>query len=192
MQAFQCSHFKSVALGVEISGLRLKRAGKQELRLMKKCCSSKIRFRFVSKWDCKLFKIHSVRAMRCEMTGALCWDATCRGVTASLSQAQAGLEPELCVSHADYWLFCSVAALSLTWRLPAISGLTLKMNKQHSEFEGQMRSFSLWLSLKHPPVPGLLAGLLKQIHCCKIPWSCQNGVFSINSWFRSMNIWQLG
>lgn len=27
---------------------------------------------------------------------------------------------------------------------------------------------------------------------CKIPWSCQSGVFSISSWFCSMNIWQLG
>lgn len=56
-------------------------------------------FHFVSKWNWKLFKICSLRTMRCVMTRGLCWDATYIGVTASLIQAQAGLEPGLCISH---------------------------------------------------------------------------------------------
>ena len=97
------------------------------------------------------------------MTRALCWDATCTGVTASLIQAQTGLEPGLHISHVDYWFFWAAVEFSLTRHLQAISVLTLTMNKQHSGFAGQMKSFSLWLLLKHPPLLGLLAGFLKYI-----------------------------
>lgn len=68
-------------------------------------CSSKIHFHFVSKWSCKFFKIHSLRMMRCVKTRVLCWDATSRGVTASLIQQQAGLELGLCIDHNGYQLF---------------------------------------------------------------------------------------
>lgn len=94
------------------------------------------------------------------MTKALCWDAMRIGVTAPLIQAQAGLEPGLHISHVDYWLFSATAEFSLTWHPQAISVLTLMMNKQRSDFAGQMRSFSLWLLLKHSPLLGLLAGFL--------------------------------
>lgn len=99
--------------------------------------------------------------MRWVMTRAPSWDAPRIGITASLLQAQAGLEPGLRISRVDYWLFWAAVEFSLTWHLQAISVFTLMMNQQHSDFSGQMRSFFLWLLLKRLPLLELLAGFLK-------------------------------
>lgn len=60
--------------------------------------------------------------------------------------------------HVGYWLFWATAEFSLTWHLQGIAVLSLMTSKQHSDFPGQMRFFSLWLLLKCPHLLGLLAG----------------------------------
>lgn len=125
-------------------------AGKQGLYPMKRCCSSETHFHFVSKWRCKLFKIHSLRMMRGVKTGysvgmrrsevsLLPWFSSKQGwnsafASTTMGTGYSGLKTEL----------------SLAWHPQTISVLAFMIHKQHSDFAGQMRSFCLWLLVKQP------------------------------------------
>lgn len=59
-------------------------------------------------------------------------------------QAQAGLEPGLHINHVDCWLFWAVVLSPLGCGIiRGISALPLAMDKHHSDFAGQMRTFPL-------------------------------------------------
>lgn len=57
---------------------------------------------------------------------------------------------------------------SLAWHPQAVSVLTFMMHKQHSDFAGQMRSFSLWLLVKQP-----------YLDCSQVSWNKYNSEKSL-------------
>lgn len=114
---------------------------------MKRCCSSKIHFHFVSKWSCKLQNTFTKDDKRCKdyvgmrrvEVSLLPWFSNKQGwnlafASTTMDTGYSGLKTEF----------------SLARHPQAISVLAFMIHKQHSDFAGQMRSFSLWLLVRQP------------------------------------------